>query len=46
MVEVLIIVDSKIALEDKILLERFVHKIDNWTICNTACSNFRLKTTF
>lgn len=46
MLEGLIIVTSKMSLEEKALyLDKFVPKIDNWAICDTVCSSFKLKQT-
>lgn len=46
MLEGLIIVTSKMSLEEKELyLDKFVPKIDNWAICDTVCSSFKLKQT-
>ena len=44
MVEGLIIATSKMTIEEKIFyLDKFVPKIDNWAICDTVCSSFKLK---
>lgn len=44
MIEGLIIATSKMSLEDKFnYLEKFVSKIDNWAVCDTVCSGFKLK---
>lgn len=44
MIEGLIIATSKMSLEEKeFYLKKFVPKIDNWAICDTVCSSFKLK---
>lgn len=44
MIEGLIIVTSKMTTSEKLsYLEKFVLKIDNWAVCDTVCSSFKLK---
>jgi len=44
MIEGLLIVTSKMSLEEKLIyLEKFIPKIDNWAVCDTICSSFKIK---
>lgn len=44
MIEGLLIVTSKMSLEEKLsYLEKFILKIDNWAVCDTICSSFKIK---
>lgn len=43
MIEGLLIVTSKMSLEEKLnYLEKFIPKIDNWAVCDTVCSSFKI----
>ena len=44
MIEGLVIATSKMSLKEKFYyLKKFIPKIDNWAICDTVCSSFKLK---